>query len=126
MWPVKSARDMWSIPRPAKPQSKYKKKDQVKANQVSMSDDKNCKLPKFIKSVSSDTNCKDNRNGNMWPVKLQMDMQSKEPAMQSSFKKKYVPLCSDKNCQSTRCYKKKSPKRPMCGDNKNCQSANIM
>ena len=28
-------------------------------------------------------------------------------------------LCSDKNCQSTRCYKNMSPRRPMC--DKNCQ-----
>ena len=35
-------------------------------------------------------------------------------------------MCSDKNCQSTRCYKKKSPIRPMCGDDKNCQSTQHM
>ena len=41
--------------------------------------------------------------------------------MQSSFKKKHVPLCKDKNCQSSRCYRKKSPVRPMYGNDKNCQ-----
>ena len=56
--------------------------------------------------MCSDKNCQENQNTNMWQVKPQVDMWSKEPAMQSSFKKKHVPLCSDKNCQSTRCYKK--------------------
>ena len=101
MQPVKPAMDMQSILRPAKLQSSYKKKDQVKFIQVSMKDD--------LKSQSlmcSDKHCQENQNINMWSVKSQMDMQSKEPAMQSSFKKKHVPLCRDKNCQSTRCYKK--------------------
>ena len=55
---------------------------------------------------------------NMWPVKPEMDIWSKEP--QSSFKKKSVPLCSDKNCQSTGCYKKKNPVKlgSMCFDKK--------
>ena len=41
--------------------------------------------------------------------------------MQSSFKKKHIPLCKDKNCQFTRCYRKRSPVRPMYGNDKNCQ-----
>ena len=57
---------------------------------------------------------------NMWPVKPEMDVQSKEP--QFIFKKKHVPLCSDKNCQSTKCYRKKSPVRTRCSNAKNCQS----
>ena len=36
----KKSCEIWSMPRPAKLQSKYKKKNQVKFNQVSMSDDK--------------------------------------------------------------------------------------
>ena len=47
-----------------------------------------------------------------------MDMQSVEPVTQSSYKKS---LCSDKNCQSTRCYKKKYPVRSVCND-RNCLS----
>ena len=31
-------------------------------------------------------------------------------------------LCQDEKCQSTRCYKKKSPVRPMYKYDKNCQS----
>ena len=50
-----------------------------------------------------------------------MDMQSKEPAMQSNFKKKHGPLCKDKNSQSTRCYRKKSSGGTMYGNDKNCQ-----
>ena len=65
------------MPRPAKLQSDYEKKDQVNCNQVPMNDDKNCQ---------------DNKCVNIWPVKPEMDMQSKEP--QSSFKKKQVPLCN--------------------------------
>ena len=44
-------------------------------------------------------------------------MQLKKPAqaMQSSFKKKHVPLAKDNNCKSTKIYKKF-----MCSD-KNCQ-----
>ena len=69
MWPVKPKMDMWSIPRPAKLQSSYKKKDQVKFNQVSMKDDLTSQYP-----VCSDKNCPENQNINMWPVKPEMDM----------------------------------------------------
>ena len=51
----------------------------------------------------------------MWPVKPKMDKQSNEPGMQSSFKKKHVPLSKDNNCKSTRIYNKSK-----CYD-KNCQ-----
>ena len=57
MWPVKPKMDMWSMSRPTNLQSKYKKKDQLKLNQVSMNDDKNCWSPKFIQFVCSDKNC---------------------------------------------------------------------
>ena len=40
-----------------------------------------------VKSVCSDKNCQENKSNSMQPVKPQMDMQSKEPAIQSSFKK---------------------------------------
>ena len=56
----------------------------------------------------------------------QVNMWSRKPAMQSSSKKQHVPLCSDKNCQSTRCYWKKSPVRPMYGNDKNCQDTKFM
>ena len=42
-------------------------------------------------------------------------------------------LCRDRNCQSTRCFKKatkclytKSLEKPRCGDDKNCQSPQFM
>ena len=87
-------------------------------------DDNNCQSTKKQnyeegqnRPVCSDKNCQDTQNINMWPVKPLMDIWSKEPAVQSSFKKKHVPLCSDKNCQSTRCYKKSEYTK--C--DKNCQ-----
>ena len=90
------------MPRPAKLQSEYKKKDQVKF----VCSEKNGQETKFI---------------HMWPLKPEMkkssNMQLPKPAVQYN----YTGLCNDKNCQSTRCYKKKSPMRPMCGDDKNCQ-----
>ena len=72
---------------------------------------KPAKDTKFMQSVTRSSN-----------NKPQMDKWSKEPAMQSSFKKKHVPLCNDKSCQSTRCYKKKIPRKQgsMCSD-KICQ-----
>ena len=61
------------------------------------------------------------------PVKSPMYLQSREPAMQSSFKKKHVTLCSNKNCQSTRCYKKKGPVKQgsVCSD-KNWQETKFI
>ena len=47
-----------------------------------------------------------------------MDMWSVEPAT-------YKKMCSDKNCQSTRCYKKKGPMRLVC-DDKNWQYTKTM
>ena len=99
----------------------YKKWDQVKLNQVSMNNNKNCQSPKFIKYVCSDKSCQENQDIIMQLVKPSIDMHLPKPAIPY----KYTRLCSDKNCQSTRCYKKKSPVRPVCDDN-NCQSANNM
>ena len=78
--------------------------------------DKKYQATKCYKKV--DKNCQITY---MWPVKPEMKIQSKEPAMQYSFKKKHIPLCKDKNCESTRCYRKKSPVRPMYDNDKNCQ-----
>ena len=54
--PVKPKIDMQSILRPAKLQSSYKKKDQVKFNQVSIKDDL-----KSQSSMCSDMNCQENQ-----------------------------------------------------------------
>ena len=78
---------------------------------VPQEDDKNCQSTKFIKSVCSYKNCQ------LQPVKPPMDMWLPKPAIPY----KHARLCSDKNCQSKRCYRKKSPVRPMYGNDKNCQ-----
>ena len=54
----------------------------------------------------------------MWPVMPELNMWLAKPAIRR--------LYSDNNCQSKRCYKKKSPGRPMYDYDKNCQSANMM
>ena len=109
--PVKPAIDMQPVTKPAKVQSKYKKKDQVKFNQVSMSDDMNCQVN--MNPVCSDKKCQDTMF--LQTVKPKMDIQLPKPAVPYQYKR----LCSDKNCQSTRCYKKKN-------SDKNCQSDNNM
>ena len=68
-----------------------------------------------------DKNCQVSRCVHMWPIKPTKkfnNLWSIEPATQSSYKKS---VCSDTNCQSTRCCKKKYPVRSVC-DDKNCQS----
>ena len=96
MWPVKSAKDRQTN-RPAVP-------IQMSKQQIMPQED--------------DKNCQGNQNINMWPVKPEMDMWLPKPAI--------TRLCSDKNCQSTRCFKKRCPVRPMYVYDKNCQSANNM
>ena len=73
--------DMQSIQRPAKLQTKYKKRDQVKLNQVSVNNDKNCQSPMLIKSVCSDKNCQEYQNISMQPMKPPMDVQLPKPAV---------------------------------------------
>ena len=68
-----------------------------------------------VKSVCFDKNCQENQNINMWPVKPAMNMQLPKPAIPY----RYTRLCSDKNCQSKRCYKKTDQVRSVCSDN-NC------
>ena len=145
--------------------------------QVPLYKDNSCKSTRiYRRSVCSDKNCQENENIDMQPVKPQMNVQLKKPAMKSSNKKliesnknceatisckkqkeceyddskshmsrnsdknyqgkinnnmwsvintkhmqlpKPARLCSDKNCQSTRCYK--SPVGPMNKYDKNCQ-----
>ena len=67
--------------------------------------------------MCSNKNCQENIN--MQPVMPEiMNVQLPKPAVLY----KYRRLCSDKNCQSTRCYKKKSAMRPMHTYDKHCQS----
>ena len=54
--------------------------------------------------MCSDKKCQDDQCVNMWPVKPPKDMQLSKPEISYQYKR----LCCDKNCQSTRCYKKKN------------------
>ena len=88
------------MPRPAKLQPRYKKKDQVKFNQVSMNDDKNCQS-----NVCSDKNCQDTKF--MQPVQQAMKNNYMQPLprpkmLQSSYKKR-KSVYDDQKCQSTVC-----------------------
>ena len=83
-------------------------------------DNKKVQSTRFYKNpvCGDDKNYQPTQCINMWPVKPTMDMQSVGPAT-------YKKMCSDKNCQSTRCYKKNSPVRQVCND-KNHQSDKAM
>ena len=81
------------------------------------------------KKVLKNKNCSNNNIVNM---------QLQRPSLnQENFKKPVTKpnssLCRDRNCQSTRCFKKatkdlytKSTEKPRCGDDKNCQSSQFM
>ena len=98
-----------------------------------MCDGKNCQSTKFIKyvhddqmcqpTVYSDKNCQGTKHIHMWPLKPENS--SIRWLLKPAVPYQYKRLCSDKNCQSTRCFKKKCPVRPVC-DDKSCQSANLM
>ena len=90
---------------------------------LAVCDDKNVNLPSFTR-----VQCVLTRTVKKLKVLIcgqwsqQWDMWSREPAIQPSFKKKHIPFCSDKSCQSIKYYRKTSPVRPKCGNDKNCQS----
>ena len=88
--------------------------------------DKQCQETK--QSVCEGKKCPSTQCSDRKPVMKNNDVQSREPAIETK-----SSLCSDKNCQSTRCFKKftrcvntKGPVRPMCNDDKNCQSVQFM
>ena len=63
----------------------------------------------------------------MKPIMKNKDVQSREPSTETK-----SSLCNDKNCQSTRCFKKstrsvntKSPVRLICNGDRNCQSVQL-
>ena len=60
------------------------------------------------KPLYSGKNCQEDKNSVMQSVTKEenIDVQLSQPAIKS--------ICSDKNCQSTRCYKNISPRRPKC------------
>ena len=115
IWPVQPAKKescyKQSIPRPAKLQSEYKKKNPVKQG-----------------SVYFDKNHQESPNVHMWPVKLAKgsshmqsvtranNMKSIGPEMLQSGNKQHIyeecsvrTVCDYNKCQSTRCCKKKNP-----------------
>ena len=113
---------MWSVRIPEKLQSSNKQHMHEECSvKKTVCDGKKGQSTKFIKPAYEDQKCQStvcfekNCQVNMQPVKPEMNMWSKET--QSSYKKKHVPLCSFKNCQSTRCYRK--PEYTKC--DKNCQ-----
>ena len=55
-------------------------------------------------SKCSDKYCQEKENINMWSVTNKDNMQLLKPTVLYE----YSRLCSDKNCQSTRCYNKES------------------
>ena len=75
----------------------------------------------------NDTNCQETQGVQIGPKKPISHMwsvtNSSIPAGKQFNHKKCNP--EDKNCQSTTCFKKKFPVRPV-SDDKNCQSANLM
>ena len=94
------------------------KRDQVNFNHITIpkKEDKNCQ-PKMF----SDKDCQEKQNANTWPVQPEVEKSSNQWLSKPAVPYKYKSLCNDKNCQSTRCYKKKSSVRPVHGYNKNCQ-----
>ena len=115
MWPVKPAKEsdpMQSVTRPINMKSTRPKMLQSSNKQYVYEED-------LVKSVCSDKNFHENQSINMQPVKPATNVQS----VTNTRNKR---LYSNKNCQSDRCFKKKCPKRPMCGNDKNCQSTQCM
>ena len=78
-----------SMPRPAKLQSDCKKKDQVKFNQVFMSDDKNCQS-----TVCSDINCQSTQCVHMWTAMKSSNMWLPRPAVPYKHKRLLVTRMS--------------------------------
>ena len=98
MQPVKPKMDMWSK-KPAKLPSSYKKKyqDDFKSQSAMCSDKKCQEIPNVQKRTKKPIS-------HMWSVTKTNDMWLPKPAVLYQYRR----LCNGKNCQSTRCYKKKS------------------
>ena len=120
MWPQKPS---YSDEQLKKPVTKYKYKYQKHQEQVICQDKQSQETEQTVceSQESPSTQC-----CNRQPVKQGMknnDVQSKEPATETK-----SILCSDKQCHSTRCFKKftrsdniQSPVRPKYTYDKNCQ-----
>ena len=87
------------------------------------------KKPK-VKLQEDDRNCQENRR----PKKPSSHMRSVTNTDDIKLLKPVTRrLCKDRCCQSTRCFKKATkglktrvPEKPRCGDDKNCQSPQVM
>ena len=105
--PVKSKKDMW-LKKQAKLQSSFKKKELKYMYKDKNCHDTMCEYdgPKSESTMKkcSDKNCQtgvmrpNTTKSHMWSVTKKTDVQLPKPAIRR--------LCNDKNCQSTRCYKK--------------------
>ena len=104
-----------------KPATMYKYKYKKHQEEV-ICYDKQCQETK--RSVCEGKKCPSTQCSDMKPVMKNKDVWSREPATEAK-----SSLYRDSYCQSTRCFKKatrcsytKSPQKPICGDDKNCQS----
>ena len=113
MQPVKLTMDMQSVTRSSNMKS-------TRSKMLQSSNKQNVYEEETEKYVCSD-NCQENQNINMWPVKPAMNMQLPKPAIPY----KYTRLCSDKDCQFTRCYKKKDQVKSVCSGNNCLEIQNI-
>ena len=98
----------------------------TKKHQEVIFHDKQCQETKL--SVCEGKKWPSTRCSDRKPAIENKDVQSREPATKTK-----SSLCRDRYCQSTRCFKKatrcsytKSPEKPICGDDKNCQSPQFM
>ena len=106
MWPVKSPVHMWSVTR-----SGNKKSIGSAKNKNCQDTTCECNDSKSQSSRCSDKNCQENENINMQSMTNTDNIWLPKPAVPYL----YSRMCKDKDCQSTRCYKKRN-----C--DKNCQS----
>ena len=88
MWPVKPQIDVQS----EEPATQFSFKEKQKKCKYDHLDSQSTVLK------CSDKNCQENGNSVMWSVTKETDMQLPKPEIRR--------LCSDKKCQSTRCYTK--------------------
>ena len=114
VWPVKPEMNV-QLPKPAV-LYQYRRLSKDKKCQSTVCEYDDFESQSKVK-MCSDKICQENIN--MQPVMPDiMNVQLPKPAVLCKCRR----LCSDKNCQSTRCCKKKSPMRPVHTYDRNCQS----
>ena len=97
--------------KPAMKSSNKKSVGVSKNYKATMWENTDSKSQSTVEYVCSDKNCQEKENNAMWSVTKETVMWLPKPAIRR--------LVRDKHCQSTRCFKAKSPRRPMYA--KNCQ-----